>query len=109
MKTINFIFAIIFLAFAFMQVDGTQPVAGILTFGTMAVICILAMFKVYSKGLLFAMLLSVVYYMSTVHTAAMEWVHSGAIGNHEEALTFFQLAFAILVLVFQGFRSFRKA
>jgi hypothetical protein len=107
MKIINFIFAATFLALAFTKVNDAQSIPWILMFGTMAVICILAMFRVYYKWLIFAVMIPVFYYTTTVHAGAREWIHSGGATNPEEAWNFFQLAFAMVVLVVQGIRSFR--
>ena len=108
MKIFNFLMAVVFLAFAFTQTGSQYPIPGIIMFGVMAVICILAMFQVYHKWLLILMAIPIFYYAASVHISAREWVHSGGAVYHQEARFFFELVFCILVLVFQGFRSFRK-
>ena len=108
MKIFNFLLAITFLVFAFTKINGTDPIPFILMYGAMAVICIMAMFQVYYKWFIIVVVIPILYYTTSVHVSAREWVHSGGVVNHEEARDFFQLALAILVLVFQGFRSFRK-
>ena len=109
MKILNFLLALVFMVFAFMKINDPQPIPWILMYGAMAVICIMAMFKVYYKWLIIILIVPILYYAASVHQSAREWVHSGGVANHQEARDFFQLAFAILVLLFQGIRSFRNA
>jgi|GEM_PF-4226163 len=109
MKILNFLLALVFMAFAFMKINDPHPIPWILMYGAMAVICIMAMFKVYYKWLIIIMMIPILYYATSVHLSAREWVHSGAVVNHQEARDFFQLVLAILVLLFQGIRSFRSA
>ena len=108
MKILNFILAIIFMILASMKINDPQPIVWILMYGTMAVICIMAMFGVYYKSLIVLVMIPVLYYASLVHVDAREWVHAGGTVNHLEAKDFFSLVFAFFVLLFQGIRSFFK-
>jgi energy-coupling factor transporter transmembrane protein EcfT len=108
MKIFNFLLAVIFLVFAFTKINDPQPIPGILMYGAMAVICIMAMFKVYYRWLIILLIIPLMYYAAIVHLSAQEWVHSGGAEHGQEASDFFQLALAIFVLAFQLFRSFRN-
>ena len=109
MKILYFLLAIIFLVFASMKLNDPQPIPWILMYGVMSVICIMAMFNVYYKWLIVALAIPVIYYAASVHLSAMEWVHSGGSINNEEARDFFELSLVLLVLISQGFQSFRKS
>ena len=45
MKIINFFLALMFLLFAFVQINDPDPILWILIYGNMAVLCVVAIFK----------------------------------------------------------------
>ena len=59
MRVVNFVLAVIFLVFAFLQINDPDPLIWILIYGAMAVVCVMAIFSYYP--LRFMILLLVVY------------------------------------------------
>jgi hypothetical protein len=51
MRVLGFVFAVVFLVLAFYETGGQHPVMWILVFGTMALLSVLAMFRIYFKML----------------------------------------------------------
>jgi hypothetical protein len=49
MKIVNLVLALMFLVFAFLQVNDPDPFVWILIYGSMAVICVMASFRYYPK------------------------------------------------------------
>jgi hypothetical protein len=49
MKVVNLLLAVMFMLFAFVQINDPDPIVWILIYGSMAVICILAAFRVYPR------------------------------------------------------------
>src|SRR6187402_3155025 len=99
MKILNFLLAIIFMTFASLKINDPNPIPFILMYGAMAVICIMAMFKVYFKWLIFLIAIPIIYYATSVHVSAMEWVHAGGQSNTDKATDFFELSLCMLVLI----------
>ncbi len=54
MRIVNFLLAIMFLIFAFLQINDPDPVIWILIYGIMAVYCVMAMFELYPQRFLIA-------------------------------------------------------
>lgn len=54
MRILNFLLAIMFLIFAFLQINDPDPVIWILIYGIMAVFCVMAMFEFYPQWFLIA-------------------------------------------------------
>ena len=111
MRIFNFLLAIVFLVFAFIKTNAPDPILWILLYGAMSVICILAMFDVYLKWLIFLMFIPVIHYAVSFQMLTRDWIHSGGADrlHIEEVKDFFRLMLCFFVLVFYGFRSFRKA
>jgi hypothetical protein len=76
MKIINFLLALMFLAFAFVQVNDPDPLIWILIYGNMAVLCILAMFRMRFKIWLVASGVFYLIYASFLFPGALEWFQS---------------------------------
>jgi hypothetical protein len=74
MKIVNLILAIMFLAFAFLQINDPDPVLWILIYGSMAVICILAAFKVYSQLAMIILLVGFIAYSTVFIPGLREWM-----------------------------------
>jgi hypothetical protein len=119
-KIINFLLAIMFLIFAFLQVNDPDPVIWILIYGAMAVVCILAMFNYYNRIALFSLLIFYVIYSFFYFPGVKEWLAQDdkarlfdnvAKMEHpfiEESREFLGLAINVIVLVFHLIRSRKK-
>lgn len=120
MRIVSFILAVMFLAFAFVQVNDPDPLLWILIYGIMAVTCVLAAFNFYSRK--FLIVLSVLYfaYGFVYLKGVMEWLRTdnkAALFDDitkmqhpyiEETREFLGLMICIIVLVVYIFRSSRK-
>jgi hypothetical protein len=121
MRILNFVLAIMFLLFAFVQVNDPDPALWILIYGAMSVVCILAIFEFFPRKVLFFLLvlyaaLSVLYFPGLA-----EWLQTDdkaalfddvAKMDHpyiEESREFLGLMICILVLAFYLIRSRRTA
>jgi Transmembrane family 220, helix len=76
MKIINFILALIFLLFAFVQINDPDPILWILIYGNMAVLCVLAMFKMRFVYWLGASIIVYSIYAALLVNGAWEWLQS---------------------------------
>jgi hypothetical protein len=74
MKIVNLILAVMFLLFAFVQVNDPDPVLWILIYGSMAVVCILAAFRVYSRIALVILLVAFLAYAIILLPGFNEWL-----------------------------------
>jgi len=76
MKIINFILALIFLLFAFVQINDPDPFLWILIYGNVAVLCVLAMFRLYYSYWLWATLVFYSIYAVLLVSSAWHWLQS---------------------------------
>jgi len=76
MKITNFILALIFLLFAFVQINDPDPILWILIYGNMAVLCVIAMFKMRYVYWLVGTLVLYSIYAATLLKSALEWLQS---------------------------------
>lgn len=76
MKIINFILTLIFLLFAFVQINDPDPIVWILIYGNMAVLCVLAMFKMRFIYWLAATIVLYGIYAALLINGAWEWLQS---------------------------------
>ena len=76
MKIINFILALIFLLFAFVQINDPDPILWILIYGNMAVLSVLAMFKMRFVYWLVATIVLYSIYAALLVNGAWEWIQS---------------------------------
>ncbi|MGC1244436.1 MAG: transmembrane 220 family protein [Chryseosolibacter sp.] len=76
MKILNLLFAILFIVFAFVQINDPDPVVWILIYGAMAVTCILAAFRQYYYPLLIGLLVIYAAYSFVFFPGVVEWLHS---------------------------------
>jgi hypothetical protein len=74
MKILNFVLTIMFLAFAFVQINDPDPLLWIAIYGSMAVVCILAIFKYYIKPLLWLLIAGFIIYMVILYPGLKEWL-----------------------------------
>ena len=76
MKVLNLVLAVLFVIFAFVQVNDPDPVLWILIYGLMAVACILAAFgQIYTKVLIGLLILYAAYSFVFV-SGVLQWIRS---------------------------------
>ncbi|MEX2233021.1 MAG: transmembrane 220 family protein [Cyclobacteriaceae bacterium] len=76
MKILNLVLAILFIVFAFVQINDPDPVIWILIYGAMAVACVLAAFDHYYPKVLLALLIAYVAYSTVFLSGVVEWLQS---------------------------------
>lgn len=74
MRIVNFILAVMFLIFAFVQINDPDPVIWILIYGLMAVMCIMAIFEFYPTKVLVGVLAIFVLYSFVYIPGVIEWL-----------------------------------
>ena len=119
MRILNLALALMFLLFAFVQVNDPDPILWILIYGAMAVVCILAAFGLYFKRVFWGMLVLLLVYSIVYADGVWEWFNSEdksalfddlAKMEHwyiEEAREFLGLMICVGVLTLQLIRSRR--
>lgn len=117
MKVLNFILAVMFLFFAFLQVDDPDPLLWILIYGAMAVLAVLAMFNMFFPRITLILLVVFVAYSLVYLDGVREWLQHDdkaalfddvAKMEHlyiEESREFLGLWICILVLIFYFVRG----
>ena len=76
MRILNSLLAIMFLAFAFLQVNDPDPVLWILIYGAMAAVSVMAIFEYYIPALLYALALGYMIYLVILFPGVMAWYNS---------------------------------
>lgn len=121
MKVVNLLLAVMFLSFAFVQLNDPDPIVWILIYGSMAVVCIMAAFRYFLKPLLFVLLVGFIAYSFVFLDGVMEWFTQKdktvlfddiAKMQHpyiEESREFLGLMICIIVLIVHIVLSFRTA
>ena len=111
MKVVNFLLAVVFLLFAFLQLNDPDPLVWILIYGAMAVVCVMAIFSYYRMRFLLALLVAFVVYSFFYLDGVMEWLrldNKAALFDDvakmehwyiEEAREFLGLLICVVVLV----------
>ena len=74
MKVVNFLLAVVFLLFAFVQLNDPDPVVWILIYGTMAVLCVLAMFSIHPRRVYLALLVALLGYSLFYIPGVLDWL-----------------------------------
>lgn len=117
MKILNLILAVMFLLFAFLQINDPDPLVWIFIYGAMAVICILAAFKIYSRIAMIVLFVVYAAYGFMLLPGVREWLASedrSALFDDvmkmqypyiEESREFLGLIICIAVLVLEFFLS----
>jgi hypothetical protein len=117
MKIVNLLLTVMFLLFAFLQVNDPDPVLWILIYGSMAVICVLAAFGYYSRIALSILMVGFIAYSIILLPGVNEWVQQDdrsvlfddlAKMEHlyiEEAREFLGLMICVFVCIMQLVRS----
>jgi hypothetical protein len=76
MKVLNLLLAVLFVLFAFVQINDPDPVLWILIYGLMAVACILAAFGHYYTKVLVGLLILYTAYSLVFVSGVLEWMRS---------------------------------
>ena len=76
MKILNLLLAVLFVVFAFLQINDPDPVLWILIYGSMAVMCILAAFQYYYKPVILGLLILLAGYSIVYLDGVREWLRS---------------------------------
>lgn len=117
MRIVNFLLAAMFLVFAFVQINDPDPVVWILIYGSMAVVCIMAIFEFYIKKFLIGLLVVFLVYSFFYVPGVLEWLRQDnksalfdevAKMEHlyiEESREFLGLMICIFVLLFYLLRA----
>jgi Transmembrane family 220, helix len=120
MRIVNFLFAAMFLLFAFVQLNDPDPVIWILIYGAMAVLSVMAIFEFYPRKILIGLLVLFLAYSLVYIPGVLEWLRQDnksdlfddvAKMQHlyiEEAREFLGLIICVTILVFYLFRSRKK-
>ena len=74
MKVVNFLLAVMFLIFAFVQINDPDPLIWILIYGAMAVVCVMAIFSYYPLRFLVVVLVAYLAYSAFYYKGVMEWL-----------------------------------
>jgi hypothetical protein len=74
MKIVNLVLAVMFLAFAFVQINDPDPLLWIGIYGIMAVTCIMAAFKYYQPVAMYVLLVLFVVYGYILWPGMKEWL-----------------------------------
>lgn len=120
MRVFNFLLALMFLVFAFIQVNDPDPAIWILLYGAMAVVCVMAVFEFYNRKLLFALAMLYGVYCYFLWPGVSEWLQQDDRSvlfddvmkmEHlyiEESREFLGLAISLVVVLFYIVRSYRS-
>jgi hypothetical protein len=117
MRIFNFVLAVMFLVFAFLQINDPDPLIWILIYGMMAVLAVMAAFNYYPRKFIIGLLILYAAYSTMYFGGVMEWLHQSdksalfddvAKMEHlyiEESREFLGLMICIAVLGFYFVRS----
>jgi hypothetical protein len=120
MKVTNLLLALMFMLFAFVQINDPDPLLWIAIYGAMAAICVMAAFRYYIKPSLWILLACFVVYMVILWPGLREWLQQDDLGvlfdegmkmqfpYIEESREFLGLLICVIVLLMHIYRS-RKA
>ena len=117
MRILNFVLAVMFLFFAFLQVNDPDPLIWIIIYGIMAVLAIFAMFGIYHPKVIIGILVLYVAYSFVYMHGVLTWLkldNKAELFDDvakmeqwyiEESREILGLWICILVLLFYFFRS----
>ena len=74
MKIVNLLLAVLFLLFAFVQINDPDPLVWIAIYGAMAVLCVLAAFRIFYKWLNIGLLIVFAVYCVFLFSGVSEWM-----------------------------------
>lgn len=119
MKYLSIFFALMFMAFAFLQVNDPDPVLWILIYGAMAVVSVLAAFDVFIRKAFIILALFFVVYGIILWPGVAEWLQQDDLSvlfsegmkmqypYVEESREFLGLLICALVTAVYSFRAYR--
>jgi len=119
-RSIHLLLALLFLGFAFVQVNDPDPILWVLIYGATSIACIMAAFRYYQKAFLIFLLLSFSIYLVFLFPGWKEWYLSSdrsllfddlakmQYDYIEEAREFLGLLICIVCLIVFLIRSFSK-
>jgi hypothetical protein len=120
MKIVNLLLAVMFLGFAFLQINDPDPLVWILIYGAMAVVCVMAAFNRYYKIPMTILVIFYLGYSVILIPGVREWLAQEdrsalfddvAKMEHlyiEEAREFLGLMICVAVLALEFFRMYRQ-
>jgi hypothetical protein len=73
MKAVNLLLAVMFVVFAFLQINDPDPVVWILIYGALAVVCVLAAFRNYPRIVIIGLLIGLTVYSFVFIDGVKEW------------------------------------
>lgn len=73
-RIVNFLLAVMFLVFAFVQINDPDPIVWILIYGAMAVLAIMAIFEFYPRKVIIGLLIVFVLYSLMFGKGVLEWL-----------------------------------
>lgn len=76
MKIVNFVLAVMFLYFAFLQVDDPDPFIWILVYGAMAALAVMAMFNFFLRKAILGLLILYTAYSLVFLGGVRQWFAS---------------------------------
>lgn len=74
MKIVNLLLAVVFLLFAFVQINDPDPLIWIAIYGSMAVLCVLAAFRVFNKWLSIGLVIIFALYSVFLFPGVRQWM-----------------------------------
>lgn len=120
MRVFNFLLALMFLVFAFLQVNDPDPAIWILMYGAISVVCVIAIFESYNRKLLVALMMLFSVYCYFLWPGVSEWLQQEDRSvlfddvmkmDHsyiEKSREFLGLVISIVVVLFYIIRSYRS-
>lgn len=117
MRILNSVLALMFMAFAFVQVNDPDPILWILIYGIMAIISVMAIFEYFIPAFMYALAAGYTVYLVVLFPGMMDWYNSPdrsllfddiakmQYPYIEEAREFLGLAICLMVLVFYILRA----
>ena len=117
MRIINSLLALMFMAFAFVQVNDPDPILWIIIYGAMAAVSVMAIFEFYIPMLMWALAVGYLVYLIFLFPGVTDWWNSSdrsllfddiakmQYPYIEEAREFLGLVICQLVLALYLFRS----
>jgi len=120
MKFLHIFLALMFMGFASLQLNDPDPALWILIYGSMSVVCVMAIFEYYIPKLMIALAAGFLVYCVILWPGVAEWLQQENKSvlfddvmkmDHlyiEESREFLGLLICLAVLVFYFLRSLRK-
>ncbi len=119
MRFLHILLALMFMAFASLQVNDPDPVLWILIYGSMSVVCVMAIFEFYNRKLMVVLTVGFLTYCVILWPGISEWLQQENKSvlfddvmkmEHlyiEESREFLGLVICLAVLSFYFLRSLR--